>query len=146
MTSLPFHRSGFGNRNRIRASPVGSSEMRASNWTPGTALVIGVRFGALGEITARSVVGVNAPTGREGGLSGGVVAGLLVVRSALSTQLASAIWCPNSRSSRSHPLAAEADVLVASIAPRARKINQRIHPSLLGRPTAPTGRDGRCYR
>jgi hypothetical protein len=36
-------------------------------WTPGTARVIGVWFGALGEITLRSVVGVNAPAGSPRG-------------------------------------------------------------------------------
>jgi hypothetical protein len=57
---------------------------------PGTVLVIGVRFGGLGEMTERSICGVKAKAGswvRE--LSAGVVTGLFVVRSELSTQLAS---------------------------------------------------------
>jgi hypothetical protein len=52
--------------------------------------VIGVWFGLLGEITSRSVWGVKANGGspfKE--LLAGVVSGLLVVRSALSTQVAS---------------------------------------------------------
>jgi hypothetical protein len=41
--SFPYHWSG--SRIRIRAWPAGSSAMRASSWTPGTVLVIGVWFG-----------------------------------------------------------------------------------------------------
>jgi len=54
-------------------------------------LVIGVRFGGLGEMTERSVCGVKAKAGKGGvrGLSAGVVTGLFVVRSVLSKQLAS---------------------------------------------------------
>src|SRR5512140_2442821 len=48
---------------------------------------MGVRFGGLGEITLRSVTGVNAPTGAPGSeLLAGVVTALAVVRSALSKQ------------------------------------------------------------
>src|SRR5262249_58475187 len=71
------------------------------SWMPGTTLVIGVRFGGFGEITPRSVRGVNAKAGspaRE--LSGGVVSGLFVVRSVLSKQTASAILAPR-RASKS---------------------------------------------
>jgi hypothetical protein len=66
---------------------------------PGTALVIGVRFGALGEITARSICGVKAKGGKPGKeSSGGVVAGFLVVRSELAIQLASVIcWASTAR-------------------------------------------------
>ena len=47
--------------------------MRASSWMPGTVLVIGVRFGGLGEMTERSVCGVNAKAreGRGQGIVGG---------------------------------------------------------------------------
>jgi hypothetical protein len=59
---------------------------------PGTALVMGVRFGGLGEITPRSVTGVHAPAGNPAiVLFGGVVTALAVVRSALSKQIGSAI-------------------------------------------------------
>src|SRR5258708_2109297 len=76
---------------------------------PGTALVMGVRNPAGGDITPRSVCGVKAPAGnpaRE--LLAGVVAGLFVVRSALSKQVASAILVLRRASNRSHCVAAEA--------------------------------------
>src|SRR5437660_1485915 len=58
---------------------------------PGTALVIGVRLAALGEMTPRSVTGVKAAAGTPGReLLAGVVFGLLVVRSGLGKQVASA--------------------------------------------------------
>jgi hypothetical protein len=81
-------------RIRIRASPAGSSAMRASSWTPGAVLVIGVQFGGLGEMTERSGRGVKAKTGSGGlrELSAGVVAGLFVVRSVLSKQSTSVTW------------------------------------------------------
>src|SRR5258706_9350628 len=76
---------------------------------PGTALVMGVRNPAGGDITPRSICGVKAPAGnpaRE--LLAGVVAGLFVVRSALSKQVASAILVLRRASNRSHCVAAEA--------------------------------------
>src|SRR5260221_11870749 len=79
---------------------------------PGTALVMGVRKPAGGAITPRSVCGVNANGGNPGReLLGGVVAGLAVVRSALSKQGASAILVLGSSSKRSHRGAAERDML-----------------------------------
>ena len=58
--------------------------------------MIGVRLGGLGAITLRSVCGVNANAGRPGiELLGGVVSGLVVVRSGLSTQVASASRLPS---------------------------------------------------
>src|SRR6516165_8090472 len=98
--------------------------MRASSWMPGTVLVIGVRFGGLGEMTERSVCGVKAKTGRGGvrELSGGVVAGLLVVRSALSKHDVSAAFSTRSASrarSRSQRAEDSADVPPATTAPRA---------------------------
>ena len=69
--------------------------MRALICRPGTTLVIGVRLAALGAIVARSVCGVNANAGRPAiELLAGVVSGLLVVRSALSTQVTSASSLP----------------------------------------------------
>src|ERR1700674_2739403 len=94
---------------RMRASPVGSSAMRAWSCTPGPVVVIFVRFGGLGEITARSVCGVKAKGGTPGSeLLAGVVAGLLVVRSGLSTQLASASLGPSWLSRFWHLVAAAA--------------------------------------
>src|SRR5215472_10234944 len=98
--------------------------MPASSWTPGTFLVIAVRFGGLGEMTKRSVCGVKAKTGRGGvrELSAGVVAGLLVVRSALSKHIVSAAFSTRSASrarSRSQRAEASADVPPATTAPRA---------------------------
>lgn len=79
---------------------------------PGTTLVMGVRKPAGGAITSRSVCGVNANGGNPGReLLGGVVAGLAVVRSALSKQVASAILVLSSSSKRSHRVAAELDML-----------------------------------
>src|SRR5438552_3986267 len=99
---------------------------------PGTTLVIGVRFGGLGEITARSACGVKARSGRPASeLLAGVVAGLVVVRSGLSTQVASATWRPSCPSSRSHRLAAAAELPVATNAPTATTTIQRIFLLLL---------------
>jgi len=54
-------------------------------------------------MTVRSVAGVKAPAGKFGfELSAGVVTGLLVVRSVLSKQVASASWWPSAASSRGH--------------------------------------------
>src|SRR6266436_7743263 len=79
---------------------------------PGTALVMGVRKPAGGVITSRSVCGVNANGGNPGReLLGGVVAGLAVVRSALSKQVASAILLLSRSSKRSHRVAAEPGML-----------------------------------
>src|SRR5690349_6419890 len=102
--------------------------MRASSWMPGTALVIGVRFGGLGEITSRSVCGVNAKGGSPGKESlAGVVAGLLVVRSALSMQLVSVSWRPSAAKSPPHPLAATVGVLRMTTATTVRRTTpQRI--------------------
>src|SRR5215470_1085655 len=61
---------------------------------------------------SRSACGVNADGGRSGSESlRGVVAGLAVVRSALSTQVASAILVLSCSSRRSHRVAAEAGAL-----------------------------------
>src|SRR5215468_8126253 len=69
--------------------------MRAWICRPGTTLVIGGRLPALGAITERSVVGVKAPGGSAGlELSAGVVAGFVVVRSGLATQVASTSLLP----------------------------------------------------
>src|SRR6516164_9194753 len=119
---------------------------------PGTALVIGVRFGALGEITARSVCGIKAKGGKPGKeSSGGVVAGLLVVRSELSIQLASVICWPSRPRRSSHRLAAAAGVPAASIAPNARTTIQRsrgtfgIYPPLIGSTLAGAERSYRNF-
>ncbi len=81
--------------------------MRPFSWMPGTTLVTGVRLAALGAIVARSVCGVNANAGRPAmALLAGVVSGLVVVRSALSTQVASARAGPNCCSSRSQAVEA----------------------------------------
>src|SRR5438094_4455437 len=57
---------------------------------PGTGPAIGVRFGGFGEMTPRSVIGVN-PNGSKPAseLLAGVVNGLAVVRSSLRKQLIS---------------------------------------------------------
>src|SRR5205085_787294 len=76
---------------------------------PGTAFVIAVRLGGLGEMTPRSVTGVKASAGSVGmELLAGVVAGLLVVRSALSKQVASARRLPNAARTSSQRVAAKA--------------------------------------
>src|SRR5712691_195855 len=62
-----------------------------------------VLFGGLGEMTPRSVWGVNAKGGKPGmELLAGVVAGLFVVRSVLWTQVASASRSPKAASRRVH--------------------------------------------
>src|SRR5258708_3682807 len=92
---------------------------------PGTALVMGVRKPAGGAITPRSVCGVNANGGNPGReLLGGVVAGLAVVRSALSKQVASAILVLSSSSKRSHRVAAELDMLPEAKTARATTFNR----------------------
>src|SRR4051812_27337741 len=74
---------------------------------PGTTRTIGVRLGGFGEITPRSVCGVNAPTASPAmELFAGVVAGLLVVRSGLSKQTASASRWPKAARMRSQRVAA----------------------------------------
>src|SRR5260370_16095757 len=99
----------------MRASLAGSSAILASSWRPGTDLVIGVRLGGFGEMTLRSVCGVKAKGGSPGSeLFAGVVAGLLVVRSALSKQMASATLPWSCISRRSQRVAAAADALAAS--------------------------------
>src|SRR5712672_1261576 len=93
---------------------------------PGTALVMGVRKPAGGAITSRSVCGVNANGGKPGReLLGGVVAGLAVVRSALSKQVASAILVLSSSSKRSHRAAAELGVLPEAKTVRATIFNRK---------------------
>jgi hypothetical protein len=103
--------------------------MRASSWRPGTFLVIGVWFGGLGDITERSVCGVNAKAGRPGSeLSAGVVLGLAVVRSGLSKHVVSAAfttWLLSRARSWSHLLAAMADVPVVRTAPKTSPTIQR---------------------
>src|SRR6516162_1860572 len=95
---------------------------------PGTALVIGVRFGGLGDITERSVCGGNAKAGRPGSeLSAGVVLGLAVGRSGLSNHVASAAFTtrvPSLPRSWSHSFAAAA-VGDAIIAPLSRTASER---------------------
>src|SRR5262245_2099154 len=92
---------------------------------PGTALVIGVRKPAGGAITPRSVCGVKAPAGNPASeLLFGVVAGLAVVRSALSKQVASAILVLSSSSKRSHRVAAELDMLPQAKTVRATVFNR----------------------
>src|SRR5262249_49830843 len=106
-TSLPFQ--SFGRRRRNLACPVGSVAMRALSWIPGTALVIGVRLPALGAITVRSVLGVNAPGARPGiELSAGVVCVLAVVRSVLAKQLTSASALPSAFCTSAQVTAAKA--------------------------------------
>src|ERR1700730_15203444 len=69
---------------------------------------MGVRKPTGGAITSRSICGVNANGGSPGReLLACVVAGLAVVRSVLSTQVASAILVLSSSSKRSHRGAAE---------------------------------------
>src|SRR5712671_2601615 len=93
---------------------------------PGTALTMGVRKPAGGAITSRSVCGVNANCGSLGReLLGGVVAGLAVVRSALSKQVASAILVLSSSSRRSHRVAAELGVFAEAKAVRAIMFNRK---------------------
>src|SRR5258708_24892829 len=103
---------------------------------PGTALVMGVRKPAGGAITPRSVCGVNANGGNPGReLLGGVVAGLAVVRSALSKQVASAILVLSSSSKRSHRVAAEPGMLPAAQTTRATTFHKRKNGTyLLGPP------------
>src|SRR5260370_14809418 len=92
---------------------------------PGTALVTGLRKPAGGAITSRSVCGVNANGGNPGReLLGGVVAGLAVVRSALSKQVASAILVLSSSSKRSHRVAAEPGMFPAAKTTRATTFNK----------------------
>src|SRR3954468_23940939 len=77
---------------------------------PGTAPAMGVRFGGFGEITPRSVIGVNANAGRPGNeLFAGVVNGLLVVRSLLSKQLISTSSLASAAFTSSQLIAAWAD-------------------------------------
>src|SRR5438270_254444 len=89
--------------------------MRALSWIPGTALMIGGRSAALGEMTPRSVIGVNAPGANAGKeLFAGVVAflsvaGLFVVRSLLSKQLISASALPSAASTSAQVSEAWAD-------------------------------------
>src|SRR6267378_6549591 len=104
---------------------------------PGTALVMGVRKPAGGAITSRSVCGVNANGGNPGReLLGGVVAGLAVVRSALSKQVASANLALSRSSKRSHRVAAEPGMLPEAKTVRATRFNRntrerymQVHPS-----------------
>src|SRR5229473_2076806 len=92
---------------------------------PGTALVMGVRKPAGGAITSRSVCGVNANGGNPGReLLGSVVAGLAVVRSALSKQVASANLALSRSSKRSHRVAAEPDMLPEAKTVRATMVNR----------------------
>src|SRR5262245_47046792 len=87
---------------------------------------MGVRKPAGGAITSRSVCGVNATGGNPGReLLGGVVAGLAVVRSALSKQVASAILVLSSSSRRSHRVAAEPGVLPEAKTARAIMFNRK---------------------
>src|SRR5215472_13305580 len=95
-------------------------------------------------MTVRSVCGVKLKSGK--GLLGGVVAGLLVVRSVLSTQVAAVIWRPRSASSRLHRFAAVADVPAATVAATARTIIQRISSPLDGLARLPPAGDGALYR
>src|SRR5262252_3473356 len=86
-------------------------------------------------MTERSVCGVKAKTGRGGvrELSTGVVAGLLVVRSALSKHVVSAAFSTRSASrarSRSQRAEASADVPPATIAPRATATIQHVRNPL----------------
>src|SRR6266436_9735485 len=93
---------------------------------PGTALVMGVRNPAGGDITPRSVCGVKAPAGNPAmELLAGVVAGLFVVRSALSKQVASAILVLSSSSRRSHRAAAEPGVFAEAKTVRATMFNRK---------------------
>src|SRR5207302_8700199 len=92
-TSRPFQ--SFGSLKRNRAWPCGSEAMRALSCTPGTAFVIGVRLPAAGAMTPRSVCGVKAPGASVViELSAGVVCVPLVVRSALTKQVASSRRSP----------------------------------------------------
>src|SRR5262245_29630585 len=87
---------------------------------------MGVRKPAGGAITPRSVCGVNAKRGSPGReLSGGVVAGLAVVRSALSKQVASAILVLSSSSRRSHRVAAELGAVAEAKTVRATMFNRK---------------------
>ena len=76
--------------------------MRALICTPGTTLVMSGLLVASGAITLRSVCGVNAPMGSPTiELFCGVVLGLVVVRSVLSTQVASTRRSPKRSRMRS---------------------------------------------
>src|SRR5215467_15488957 len=87
---------------------------------------MGVRKPAGGAITSRSVCGVNANGGSPGSeLLGGVVAGLAVVRSVLSKQVASAIRVLSRSSTRSHRVAAELAVLPEVKTVRAAMLNRK---------------------
>src|SRR5215831_17243003 len=82
-------------------------------------------------MTRRSVCSVRAKTGRGGvrELSAGVVAGLLVVRSALSKHVVSAAFSTRSASrarSRSQRAEASADVLPATTTPRTTATIQHV--------------------
>src|SRR3954462_4911549 len=84
--------------------------MRALICTPGTTLVIGVLLRASGAITPRSVCGVNANAGSVAiELFAGVVFGLLVVRSVLSTHDASTSRSPSFSRIRSQRIFCAAD-------------------------------------
>src|SRR5579859_1185358 len=97
---------------------------------------MGVRFGTLGAIVLRSVCGVKANGGRPASeLLAGIVAGLTVVRSVLSTQVASAIWPCSKASRRSHrpaAWAAEGSQIVRTSAarpPHPARLRECIRPS-----------------
>src|SRR5258707_7425885 len=97
---------------------------------------MGVRKPAGGAITSRSVCGVNANGGNPGReLLGGVVAGLAVVRSALSKQVSSAILLLSRSSKRSHRVAAEPGMFPEAKTVRAAMVNRntrarhmQVHP------------------
>src|SRR5258708_16665043 len=99
---------------------------------PGTALVMGVRKPAGGAITPRSVCGVNANGGNPGReLLGGVVAGLAVLRSSLSKQVASALLGLNSSRKRTHRGAAGLGMLPeAQTAPATAFPQSHYHPHI----------------
>src|SRR6185437_10501102 len=97
-----------------------------------------VWLGGLGAIVARSVCGVKAKAGRPAiALLAGVVAGLAVVRSLLSTQVASTIWPCNRANNWSHrPAAAagechEIERTSAATPPHPARRRESIRPSPL---------------
>src|SRR2546423_957629 len=99
---------------------------------------MGVRFGGFGEMTLRSVWGVNAKAGQPGSeLFAGVVAGLLVVRSGLTKQVAvAATRVPESalRTCAHVAAAAEAGMATATSAVKQIRTNFMFSPRETERP------------
>src|SRR5260370_20746399 len=119
--------------------------MRALICSPGTAFVIGVRFGAAGAMTPRSVIGVKAPGASPIELLSGVVFWpdnvLLVVRSALTKQLISARSLPMALPTSSQVVAARPENENTRNSPAAPQTRRNLVSPLL---TLPNGRIHVC--